>query len=180
LPIKKVNGNFQHVPKIFCKITPLYGSIQNVLKVSHQRPQKRVSLTTWQPTDNDDFEIVWRLDVTLSTGERYSMNLPVCSLNRWRSNVEAYFAEHPTKRVFLDNIVSIWHHKTERYNYKEVNNFIKYVEQYAAGATISEILLKLSIFFNYPDKDKHLKTILVDDGQELLFSGKIIWDTPIV
>jgi hypothetical protein len=162
-------------PILTCRIEPLYAVVQSLLPPFEVKPNKKWDVKTWKPKDAFNYRVVWHLLVTLSNGEKYKMYYPIASLNQWQQMMKSYFEKHPTELFSpLHYSCSVTNH-AEAYRYEEIIRRLNFFESLTVGMSSSEILIKLSAFFNFPERATHLKTLLTENEVELVFSGNVVW-----
>lgn len=158
-----------------CKIEPMYATIQSILPPFEVKRKKHLDVKTWKPKDSMNYQVVWHLMVTLSNGEKHKMYYPVCSVNKWYDTMQHYFVAHPTERFSPIHYTCNVTNHPNAYRYEEIMERLKFYSDLTVGTSAAEILIKLSAFFNFPDRATHLQTILTGEEVELVFSGKVLW-----
>ncbi|MEO0044032.1 MAG: hypothetical protein RL329_3480 [Bacteroidota bacterium] len=104
-----------------------------------------------------NYQVVWHLMVTLSNGAKYLMEYPICSINKWHDAMKQYFVENPTEMFSLNHYTCSVTNHANGYRYGEIRERLQFFEDLTIGVYPSEILLKLSAFFNYFDRAMHLQ-----------------------
>jgi hypothetical protein len=161
-------------PLLRCKIEPLYATVQSVLPPYEVKRKKKWDVKDWKPKDSMDYQIVWHLMVTLSNGEKHKMYYPICSLNKWHNTIKQYFIENPNSVLSPDTICGVTYY-SDGYSYENIMEDLKFLEDLVVGVFPSEILIKLSAFFNYSDRAAHLQKKLTGNEAELIFSDVVRW-----
>jgi hypothetical protein len=165
-------------PLLTCKITVTHGTFQSLFPPYNAERKRKVDLTTWKPKNPMDFSILLHLLVTLSNGESYKMYFPICSLNRWQAAIKQYFENNPQVTLSPDVVIGVTNH-SKAYRFESILKDLMFLEANTIGSSVSEILLKLSIWRNFPERQAHLKQVLTGNQVELVFSGNVICEDTI-
>jgi hypothetical protein len=156
-----------------CKIYPQYGIIASFLQVDELHDLPSVELAQWQPQDASAYEIIWQLGIELSNGERYVMQLPICSALLWYQRIQKYVDDNPKRLTSPAINCAVM---TERYDYQIIRKCLEELCNDIVGSSSTEVLLKLSSYLHDAQRKNYLQKILSTGDVELKFSGEVIWE----